>query len=187
MVLMKKFKFLLVAAFLMLGLSANAQFYSVKTNVLGLATGNLNLELSATASRKVSIHLPVNYNPFTYNFIADNCKMKNLTVQPGVRYWFTESYMRWFMGFHAIYSRYHVGWKELSDYRYDGWGVGGGYSVGYSKMLSKRWNFEAELGGSLMWHDFDKYLCKECGSLPDPGHKINFVPTKLSLAFVYLF
>ena len=35
MVLMKKFKFLLVAAFLMLGLSANAQFYSVKTNVLG--------------------------------------------------------------------------------------------------------------------------------------------------------
>ena len=52
MVLMKKFKFLLVAAFLMLGLSANAQFYSVKTNVLGLATGNLNLELSATASRK---------------------------------------------------------------------------------------------------------------------------------------
>ena len=45
MVLMKKFKFLLVAAFLMLGLSANAQFYSVKTNVLGLATGNLNLEL----------------------------------------------------------------------------------------------------------------------------------------------
>ena len=53
MVLMKKFKFLLVAAFLMLGLSANAQFYSVKTNVLGLATGNLNLELSATASRKV--------------------------------------------------------------------------------------------------------------------------------------
>ena len=185
MVLMKKFKFLLVAAFLMLGLSANAQFYSVKTNVLGLATGNLNLELSA--SRKVSIHLPVNYNPFTYNFIADNCKMKNLTVQPGVRYWFTESYMRWFMGFHAIYSRYHVGWKELSDYRYDGWGVGGGFSVGYSKMLSKRWNFEAELGGSLMWHDFDKYLCKECGSLPDPGHKINFVPTKLSLAFVYLF
>ena len=66
-------------------------------------------------------------------------------------------------------------------------GVGGGFSVGYSKMLSKRWNFEAELGGSLMWHDFDKYLCKECGSLPDPGHKINFVPTKLSLAFVYLF
>ena len=41
-----------MAAFLMLGLSANAQFYSVKTNVLGLATGNLNLELSATASRK---------------------------------------------------------------------------------------------------------------------------------------
>ena len=69
MVLMKKFKFLLVAAFLMLGLSANAQFYSVKTNVLGLATGNLNLELSATASRKVSIHLPVNYNPLSQTIV----------------------------------------------------------------------------------------------------------------------
>ena len=59
MVLMKKFKFLLVAAFLMLGLSANAQFYSVKTNVLGLATGNF-LQLQAAkylfTCRLITIH-----------------------------------------------------------------------------------------------------------------------------------
>ena len=90
-------------------LSASAQFYSAKTNVLGLATGNLNLELSAAVSRKVTLHLPVNYNPFTYNFLAENCKMQNLTFQPGARYWLTESYMRWFVGVHGIYSRYQIG------------------------------------------------------------------------------
>lgn len=184
---MKKLKFLLMTAMLLLGLSANAQFYSAKTNVLGLATGNLNAEVSMAVSRKMTIHLPVNYNPFTYKFLEDNAKMKNLTIQPGTRYWFTESYMRWFVGMHAIYSRYHIGWKEISEDRYDGWGVGGGFSVGYAKMIAKRWNMEAEIGGSVMWHDYDRYLWKKGGSLPSPGHKVNFVPTKISLAFVYLF
>ena len=88
---MKRFRLFLFCAMLLTGIGAHAQSYSVRTNVLGLATGNLNLELSAAASRKVTIHVPVNYNPFTYNFLAENCKMKNLTVQPGARYWLTES------------------------------------------------------------------------------------------------
>lgn len=184
---MKRFRLFLFCAMLFTGIGVHAQFYSVRTNVLGLATGNLNLELSAAASRKVTIHVPVNYNPFTYNFLAENCKMKNLTVQPGARYWLTESYMRWFIGAHAIYSRYHVGWKEIDRYRYDGWGVGGGFSAGYAWMIAKRWNLEAEIGASVMYQDYDRFLCKECGSLPEPGHKVNVVPTKLALSFVYLF
>ena len=183
----KWFKLVCFLGLLCFGLSANAQFYSAKTNVLGLATGNLNLEVSAALSRKVTLHVPVNYNPFTYNFLAENCKMQNLTFQPGARYWLTESYMRWFVGVHGIYSRYHVGWKELSKYRYDGWGVGGGFSAGYAKMISKRWNFECEIGASVMYQKYDRYLCKKCGSLPEPKHKVNVVPTQLSLAFVYLF
>ena len=56
----RKFRFLLILGLLFVGLNAHAQFYSAKTNVLGMATGNLNLELSAALSRKVTIHLPVN-------------------------------------------------------------------------------------------------------------------------------
>ena len=166
---------------------ASAQYYSLSSNILGLGTGNLNLELSATAGRKWTVHLPVTYNPFTYNFIGENAKMQNLTAQPGVRYWFRESYMRGFIGIHGTASRYHLGWKELSKYRYDGWAAGGGLSLGYAKMLSKRWNLEFEAGVDLLYADYDKYECRTCGFFSGNEKKILVAPTKIAVSMVYLF
>ena len=70
-------------------LASPAQFYSARTNLIGLATGNINLEGSMTLNRRWSLHLPVQYNPFVFK---DNRQFRNLTVMPGVRYWFVESY-----------------------------------------------------------------------------------------------
>lgn len=67
-------KLFLCAGLLAFFLSVSAQSYSLRTNVIGLATTNLNLEASMTLNRKWSLHLPVQYNPFkfgvTRNFAA---------------------------------------------------------------------------------------------------------------------
>lgn len=86
---MKKRSFLL-GSLLAFTLGVSAQSYSLRTNVLGLATTNLNLEASMTLGRKWSLHLPVQYNPFRF---SKNRQFRNLYVAPGVRYWLLESYM----------------------------------------------------------------------------------------------
>ena len=59
-------KLFLCAGLLAFFLSVSAQSYSLRTNVIGLATTNLNLEASMTLNRKWSLHLPVQYNPFKF-------------------------------------------------------------------------------------------------------------------------
>ena len=76
--------FACVLACLVYSDKVSAQFYSVRTNLVGLGTGNLNVEGSMAFSTHWSAHLPVQYNPFR---LWDDGKLKNFTVQPGVRYW----------------------------------------------------------------------------------------------------
>ena len=98
------------------------QFYSARTNILGLVTGNLNAEFGMTLNKKYSLHLPVQYNPFIYSK-SNNTKFQNLTVLPGVRYWFRESFRDPFVGFSVLASRYNIG-NIWDKYRYDGWAWG---------------------------------------------------------------
>lgn len=176
-------RFLLVILVVTIGVTARAQFYSVKTNLLGLATTNLNVEAGVSVHRNWSLHLPVNYNPWVF---SGNKRFQNITVQPGARYWFLESFSQSFIGFQSIYSRYHIGGFG-NDYRYDGWGVGAGLSYGYSKVLKKRWNLEFEAGVGVLWTDYTKYLCKKCGAPQEDAQKLRFIPSKLSISLVYLF
>ena len=119
--------FLFFALFLLPKNHANAQFYSIKTNLLGWATTNMNVEAGMTLNRKLSLHLPITYNPFVFK---NNKRMQNLTVQPGVRYWFLESYVHGFIGVNGIASTYHLSDKK---YRYEGDAYGLGLSYGYAK------------------------------------------------------
>lgn len=178
---MKKIILLIVVS-LAVWTHANAQFYSVKTNLLGWVTANINAEAGVSIHRNWSLHLPLNYNPWVF---PGNKRFQNITVQPGARYWFLESFSQSFMGFHSIYSRYHVG--GIGKYRYDGWGAGLGVSYGYSKVLKKRWNIEFEAGAGLIWTDYKKYLCRKCGAPQQDGKKLYLIPSKVSVALVYLF
>ena len=92
---MKKKKNLLLALLCCAGVTVSAQSYSLRTNVLGLATTNLNVEASMTLSRKWSFHLPVQYNPFKF---SKNRQFRNFYVAPGVRYWLLQSYIGGFVG-----------------------------------------------------------------------------------------
>lgn len=96
-------KLFLCAGLLAFFLSVSAQSYSLRTNVIGLATTNLNLEASMTLNRKWSLHLPVQYNPFK---VGRNRQFRNFYAAPGVRYWLLESYMGGFIGMHVRYGRH---------------------------------------------------------------------------------
>ena len=60
-------------------LAVSAQSYSLRSNILGLTTTNLNLEASMTLNRKWSLHLPVQYNPFKF---GSNRQFRNFYAAP---------------------------------------------------------------------------------------------------------
>lgn len=170
----------------MFGIStkSNAQFYSVRTDALGLLTGSFNVEGSMALNRNWSVHLHGQWNPFTHK---DNIKMKNVTVMPGVRYWFRETYGHsWFIGGNLIGSRFNVG-GIFDNRRYDGRLWGGGISGGFSMPLAVRWNMEFELGVFAAYGSYDKFGCKKCDAKLSEKEGLIVGPSKAAVAFVFLF
>lgn len=157
-----------------------AQFYSVQTNALELATTTLNVEGSMMFSRRWTAHLGVAYNPWTFK---NNWKMKQFTLEPGVRYWMNQTYMGSFVSGYAIASRYNF---TLGDNRYDGKGIGLGATYGRTWLLSTRWNLEAEAGLGFIWGDCIKYQRCLCGDLRGKSNRAFLVP-KAAVNLVYLF
>lgn len=177
--------FACVLACLVYSDKVSAQFYSVRTNLVGLGTGNLNVEGSMAFSTHWSAHLPVQYNPFR---LWDDGKLKNFTVQPGVRYWMRETYGRGcFIGLHGVFSIYNAGGLFGHRYRYEGTAFGGGLSAGLVRPLSRRWNLEFELGLGVVWADWERYRCVNCGKRTGKGSGVYVTPTRTAVNQVYLF
>lgn len=133
------FFFLLFAGSLTSNLQA--QFYSVQTNTLKLATTTFNAEGSMLLSTHWTLNLGFSYNPWNF---SDTRKIKHFLIEPGARYWFWQTYAGSFISMYAMGARYNVAWDGLlgGDYRYQGWGYGAGMTYGRSWLLSKRWNMD---------------------------------------------
>ena len=125
---MSRLRLLFLFTFLIVSIGGYSQFYSARTNVIGLATGNINAEFGMTLNKKFSIHCPVQYNPFVFSK-SNNTKFQNLTVMPCGRYWFRESFRDSFIALSVIGSRYNIS-NIWDSYRYDGYGAGAGLSIG---------------------------------------------------------
>lgn len=175
------FKYILLVLSLLFFTTGRAQFYSLGANIPALGTATVNAELSMTLDRKWSLHLPVYYNPFVFK---NNKKIQNFSVFPGLRYWLLESYVRGFAGVNAIGSKYHFSWK---DYRYEGLAFGAGISAGYAYLLSPRWNLEVQGGIGLVWADYTKYRCEECGKKIANENGWYLIPNQIAISLIYLF
>lgn len=175
---------ILLGVLLSASLTGSAQFYSVRTNLVGLATANLNLEASMTLDRKWSLHLPVQYNPFRF---SGNRQFRNFYTAPGARYWMRESYTGGFAGFYGVAGKYSTGNLFGKKYRYEGEGYGAGISIGCAYPLGKRWNIEWEAGGGYVWLDYDRYQCKRCGDYLGRETGWKLLPLRAALNIVYLF
>lgn len=78
--------------------------------------------------------------------------------------------------------------SPLREYRYQGWFAGAGVAYGYSWILGRHWNLEAELGFGYIYTKYDRFRCVGCGKKVAENRPHHYVgPTKAAINLVYLF
>ena len=177
--------------------SLRAQKFGVKTNVISDATLNVNLGAEAVVAPKWSVDVTGDLNLWT---LSDGKKWKHWYVQPEARYWLCQATAGHFFGLHVFGGQSNMAkldggfmmlgtdFRNLKDARYQGWFAGAGIAYGYSWVLNRHWNIEAEVGFGWAYSRYDKYPCASCGNKLRDNAVHNYVgPTKLALNLVYVF
>lgn len=164
----------------------NLPSFAIKTNALYWATTTPNLGIELGLSKKVTLDISGNYNPWNF---GDNKKLKHWLVQPELRYWLCERFNGHFFGLHGHYAEYNVANIKalgLENYRYEGSLYGGGISYGYHWILNNRWSIEATVGVGYAYLDYDKYKCESCGTKLKEDTKNYWGPTKAGINIIYI-
>ncbi|MDE6005995.1 MAG: DUF3575 domain-containing protein [Muribaculaceae bacterium] len=194
---MKRLRYLLILVMVLIGSGhAGAQKVALKSNLLSDAFLNPNIGVEAPLAKKWSLDMSGQINLWT----VDGHKWRHWLVQPELRYWFCNRFNGHFIGVHALGGEYNMGnldwdfsflgtdFRNLKDRRYEGWGIGAGIAYGYSWILDKHWNLEAELGLGWIYTRFDAYPCANCGTKLESDKSHNYYgPTKAAINIVYLF
>ncbi len=169
--------------------SGDIQGVSIKTNLLYDATTTFNLGAEFRLGKKMTLDIPVNYNPWTF---SDNKKWKHILVQPEIRKWTRQAFQGHFFGLHGHYSSYNVGGLDnppfseyMNTHRLEGWLVGAGISYGYRWNFSHRWGMEAIIGIGYAYLSYDKYPCYHCGEKQGSASKNYVGPTKAGISLIY--
>ncbi len=195
--LSRKYSFVIIGLFVVSLLPLRGQKVAVKTNLLVDATTTFNLGVELALHPKWTLDISGSYNPWTFR---DNRKWQHWLVQPEARYWFCQKMSGHFLGFHVEGGAFNIGnlnvnmkllgtdFRRLKDKRYEGWLAGGGIGYGYSWMVSRHWNIEAELGVGYHFVKYDAYQCAHCGSkLERNATHHYFGPTKAAINLIYNF
>ena len=90
-----------------------------------------------------------------------------------------------FFGVNGIASLYKFGSDKFDPNYSKGYYYGGGLSAGYSHELSKHWNIEVELGGSVIHTRYDLLSEKDVVISKDLARTL-ILPTRVSLSIVYV-
>jgi len=184
---MKKAFFILIL--IVSSMSASSQNFAFKNNLVYDATLTPNLGMEIGLGKKTTLDIIGGYNPFTY---SDKKKFKHWLAQPELRIWFCEKFNGTFFGIHAHGGQFNVAgnhlpfgiFPNLKGYRYEGYFYGGGISIGYQWVLSKRWSIETSIGAGYARIEYDKY-CKECGPKLKSDHYNYWGPTKANVSLIY--
>lgn len=177
-------------------LTARAQQFGLKTNLLYDATATVNVGAEMRVAPRWSIDVSGNLNAWSIN----NHKWKHWLVQPEARYWFCDRFAGHFLAVHAHGGQYNFGglrngisflgsdFSQLTDKRYQGWFVGAGVAYGYAWILGRHWNLEAEIGIGYAYTRYDTYPCANCGDKIAEDQSHHYVgPTKAAVNLVYTF
>ena len=173
---------------------ARSQSVALKSNLLYDATLTLNGGVEVKFAPKWTGDLSANLNAWT----VDNRRWKHWLVQPEARYWFCDAFSGHFVGAHLLGGQYNWGnlnmpftflgtdFSKLKDYRYQGWMVGAGIAYGYSWILNRHWNIEAEIGVGWVYTRSDVFECADCGQRVQKNVPHNYVgPTKIAINLIY--
>lgn len=166
-------------------------FLTLKTNLLYDATATFNLGAEFRLSHKLSLDIPVNYNPFTF---SDGRKWRHVMVQPELRLWLRETFRGHFFGVHGHYAFYNVAnlpdgpfTAYMNSHRFQGWLVGGGLSYGYQWQLGKGWGIEATVGVGYAYRSYDKFHRSDRKTKIGDSQRHYVGPDKLGLSLTYTF
>ena len=176
---------------------AEGQVIAVKTNVLGDATGSLNLGIEGRLADKWTLDLGGHLDAWDSKAGATT---RHAFLQPEARWWFCDTFSGHFFGIHAHGGIFNVGgidtdikfltndFSVLKDSRYQGWFAGAGIAYGYDLILSRHWNLEFEIGAGYAYTRYDQFECEECGSTIATNMTHHYVGiTKAAISLVYLF
>ena len=194
---MKPIRLLLTVFLISMSGTIFGQKMAFKTNLLDDAILNVNIGAEIGLAPKWTLDVPVSINAWN---LSHQRKWKHWYVQPGVRRWFCDRFAGHFIGVHAHGGQYNIGgfdgkinmlgtdFRKLKDSRYQGWFAGAGISYGYSWILAKHWNIEAEIGFGWSYTRYDRFECLGCGRKVESGKSHNYVgPTKAAINVVYSF
>lgn len=163
-------------------MTAGAQTLGVKSSLTMLATLTPNAELTYRISDRVTLHLPVLYNPWV---LRENSRLQQLTVQPGARYWTRHANVGYFASGAVLLSRFHMGGFLDHKYRYDGNCYGLGIGAGHAWMLSRRLNIEAEAMAGIVYAAYDKCGWEKNSRLYARERGMRIIPAKIDISLVY--
>lgn len=190
-------KSILVLLFASIMQYVSAQEIGIKTNLVSDALLNANIGAEMRLSPKWSIDITGDFNFWD---LSHDRKWKHWTVMPEARYWLCDAMGGHFFGAHLLGGEFNIGnldlpfsflgtdFRQLRDNRFQGWRAGVGIAYGYSWLLSKHWNLEAEIGIGYVYARYDRFECADCGRKveSDRSHHY-FGPTKAAINLVYVF
>ena len=173
------------------------QSVAIKSNLLYDATSTINLGFEIRMAPRWSLDISGNYNPWD---MPNGAKWKHWMAQPELRYWFCEVLNGHFVAIHLHGGAFNFGgiknninflgtdYSRLTDHRFQGYFVGAGLGYGYSWMLSRHWNLEAEIGLGYSYVMYDVYECADCGKKVEEDKNHNYVGvTKAAINLIYAF
>lgn len=171
--------------------------FAVKTNLLYDAGGvpSLGVEFPVSRSGRWSLDISGTYNPIR----ATGSKFwKNWLIQPEIRYNFGHQLGRprgitYFWGTHLLGGQYNLQrtpwlrnvWRDLNDWRFQGWGIGAGTGIGVRFNFSAHFGMELEASAGYIYTHYNRYRCGNCGERAGRGSKHYVGPTKAAVNFLF--
>lgn len=174
----------------------NGRETALKTNLLYDATATVNIGVEQAVAPRWSVDLSANLNAWN---MRRGARWKHWLVQPEARYWFCQALDGHFLAAHLVGGQYNIGhwaggglWgissNKLAAERYQGWFAGAGIGYGYSWVLGRHWNIEAEIALGYAFSRYDVFECENCGREVESGRNRHYVgPTKAAVSLVYVF
>lgn len=173
-----------------------ARGQAVKVNAPLLLAGTPNLGIEFTLNQQFTLNADVLWMPYMFKKHESVCRGLvgsvdfRYYVKP--KYYYTNNlYDGFYIGPYLEAGNFNIGlWKgeNKDSYRYRGWGISSGLSLGYKFFLSRRLRLDLNLGVGYAHIQYDKYkLGGEWASFPlaYKETKAWVGPTKFGVHLVY--
>ena len=169
---------------------------AIKTNVPLLLVGTSNVGMEFTVSQQFTTNLDILWMPYMFKKHEEVLRAlvgsADLRYYVKPRYYYTNNmYDGFYLGPYVEAGNFNIGfWRgeERESYRYKGWGISAGLSLGYKFYLSKRFRLDLNLGLGYAHLQYDKYqLGGEWADYPLElkDTRAWFGPTKFGVHLVY--